>query len=44
MAAAEAATKLVKGSILKVYAGVDHGLTITQRDRFNEEVLGFVKG
>lgn len=44
VAAAQEATKLVKGSILKVYAGADHGLTITQRDRFNEEVLGFVKG
>ena len=36
--------KLVKGSVLKVYKGYDHGLCATHKDEVNAELLGFVKG
>lgn len=36
--------KIVKHAVLKVYEGVDHGLTQTQQDRFNEDLLAFIKG
>ncbi|WP_243360068.1 alpha/beta fold hydrolase [Fundidesulfovibrio terrae] len=37
------AAKLVKGSILKVYPGAPHGLAITMQDRFNADLLAFIK-
>lgn len=36
--------KIVKGAVLKVYAGADHGLTVTHQDRFNADLLDFIKG
>jgi len=42
-ASALLAHKLVKGSTLKVYAGADHGLTITHQDRFNADLLAFIQ-
>jgi non-heme chloroperoxidase len=35
--------KLVKGATLKVYSGASHGLMVTHRDRFNEDLLTFLK-
>jgi len=34
---------LVKGAVLKVYAGAPHGLMVTHRDRFNADLLEFLK-
>jgi len=41
--AAPLATKLVKGSTLKVYEGAPHGLCSTLKDRVNAELLAFFK-
>jgi non-heme chloroperoxidase len=35
--------ELVKGATLKVYSGAPHGLMVTHRDRFNEDLLAFLK-
>ena len=35
--------KIVKGAELKVYAGAPHGLAETQPDRFNADVLAFIR-
>ena len=43
-AAAEAASKLVKNSQLKVYKGGDHGLPATAKDRVNADLLAFLAG
>ena len=37
-------SKLVKGSVLKVYPGAPHGLPMTLADRFNADVMTFIKG
>jgi len=42
-AAAMLSSKLVKGAVLKVYQGAPHGMCSTQKDRVNEELLGFFK-
>jgi non-heme chloroperoxidase len=42
-AAAIAGARLVKNSILKVYAGAPHGLTDTHKDQLNEDLLEFLK-
>jgi len=42
-ASALLSSKLVKGSELKIYAGADHGLTQTHQDRFNADLLTFIK-
>jgi non-heme chloroperoxidase len=42
-AAARAATKLVKGSTLKVYPGGSHSLMDTSRDQLNADLLAFLK-
>ena len=42
-ASAQAASKLVKGSTLKVYPGAPHGLTATHKDQVNAELLAFIK-
>lgn len=34
----------IRGSELKVYQGAPHGLTITDRDRFNQDLLAFLGG
>lgn len=42
-ATAEKAARLVKGSVLKVYAGGSHGLAQTEADKFNADVLAFIR-
>jgi len=42
-ASAHATVKIVKQAVLKVYDGADHGLTQTHQDRFNADLLEFVK-
>src|SRR5205085_1354967 len=37
-------SKLVANATLKVYPGAPHGLTLTHKDRFNADVLEFVRG
>lgn len=43
-ASAERSAKLVAGATLKVYPGAPHGLAETQADRFNADVLAFIRG
>ena len=43
-AAALKSAKLVKNAVLKVYPGAPHGLAQTIPDKFNAEVLAFIKG
>jgi non-heme chloroperoxidase len=42
-AAALLSSKLVKGSILKVYPGAPHGMCSTLKDKVNAELLAFMK-
>jgi non-heme chloroperoxidase len=35
--------KIVKGAVLKVYAGAPHGLATTHQDRLNADLLAFIK-
>ncbi|WP_337270367.1 alpha/beta fold hydrolase [Oryzifoliimicrobium ureilyticus] len=42
-ASADKAIKLVKGATLKVYDGASHGLAQVDADRFNADVLAFIK-
>jgi non-heme chloroperoxidase len=35
--------KLIRNARLKVYQGAPHGLAVTHRDRFNSDLLAFVK-
>jgi pimeloyl-ACP methyl ester carboxylesterase len=42
-ASAEKAAKIVKGFQFKVYAGSSHGLAQPESDRFNTDVVAFVK-
>jgi non-heme chloroperoxidase len=42
-ASAEKAAKIVKGAQLKVFPGGSHGLAQTEADKFNAEVLAFIK-
>jgi non-heme chloroperoxidase len=37
-------SKIIKGAILKVYAGAPHGMCSTLKDRVNEELLAFFRG
>lgn len=41
-AAAMRSSKLVRGSILKVYKGAPHGLCSTMKDQVNQELLNFI--
>jgi non-heme chloroperoxidase len=43
-AAGRASAKLVRGAVLKVYAGAPHGLTDTHKDQLNADLLAFVRG
>lgn len=43
-ASAEKTAKLVKGAQLKVYPDASHGLAQVDPDRFNADVLAFIKG
>jgi non-heme chloroperoxidase len=40
---ARLAAKIVKDATLKVYPGAPHGLTATEKDRFNADLLAFIK-
>ena len=42
-AAALQSSKLVKGAILKIYAGAPHGLAETHKDKLNADLLAFLK-
>jgi non-heme chloroperoxidase len=42
-AAALHTSKLVKGAILKIYPGADHGIPSTHQQQFNEDLLSFLK-
>ena len=42
-ATAEKAARLVKGSELKVYSGGSHGLAQTEAEKFNADVLAFIR-
>ena len=41
-AAALSTVKIVKQAVLKVYEGGSHGLTVTEQDRFNADLLDFI--
>ena len=41
---AQIAVTLVPGATLTVYPGGPHGLTATDRDRFNADLLAFIRG
>ena len=43
-AAALETAKIVGHAVLKVYEGADHGLTQTHQDRFNADLLDFIRG
>jgi non-heme chloroperoxidase len=43
-AAAMLSSKLVRGSILKVYSGLPHGMCSTHKDQINADLLAFLKG
>ena len=36
-------SKLVKGSTLKVYPGLSHGMCTINKDQINTDLLGFIK-
>ena len=36
-------SKLIKKATLKVYPGAPHGLTVTHKDKFNDDLLAFAK-
>ena len=42
-ASAMLSSKLVKGSTLKVYPGLPHGMCSTHKDQINEDLLAFIK-
>jgi len=42
-ASAMLSSKLVKGAVLKVYAGAPHGMCTTMKDRVNAELLAFLQ-
>ncbi len=42
-ASASRTAELVKGSILKIYPGGDHGLPTTQKDSINNDLLQFIE-
>jgi len=43
-ASAMLAAKLVKGSTLKVYPGLSHGMCTINKDQINSDLLSFIKG
>ncbi|MDZ5450739.1 alpha/beta hydrolase [Labrys sp. ZIDIC5] len=43
-ASAHQSVKLIPNATLKVYPGGSHGLTLTQQDQFNTDLLAFIKG
>ena len=43
-ASAEKAAKIVKGAVLNIFEGGSHGLAQIQAEKFNADVLAFIKG
>jgi non-heme chloroperoxidase len=43
-ASALLSAQLVPNATLKIYAGADHGLTVTHQDQFNADLLAFIRG
>jgi non-heme chloroperoxidase len=43
-ASAMKTAKLVKGSTLKVYPGLSHGMCTIDKDQINNDLLAFIKG
>jgi non-heme chloroperoxidase len=43
-ASAMLSSKLVKGSTLKVYPGLPHGMCSTHKDQINADLLSFISG
>lgn len=43
-ASALRSSKIVKGSVLKVYPGLPHGMCTTHKDRINVDLLEFLRG
>ena len=43
-ASAHQSVKLIPNATLKVYPGGSHGLTLTQQDQFNADLLVFIRG
>ncbi|QEN89160.1 alpha/beta hydrolase [Labrys sp. KNU-23] len=43
-ASAHQSVKLIPNATLKVYPGGSHGLTLTQQDQFNADLLAFIRG
>ena len=41
---AKLSVKLVKQAELKIYKGSPHGMTTTEKDKVNADLLAFVKG
>jgi len=39
-----ASAKLLKHAELKVYEGAPHGISSTHKDRFNADLLAFLRG
>jgi non-heme chloroperoxidase len=36
-------SKIIRKATLKVYPGAPHGLTVTRRDQFNNDLLAFIQ-
>jgi non-heme chloroperoxidase len=43
-AAGMLSSKIVKNSVFKIYPGGAHGITVTEKDRINADLLAFIKG
>jgi non-heme chloroperoxidase len=43
-ASAQAASRLVKNAMLKIYPGGSHGLADTHKDELNADLLAFLRG
>lgn len=43
-ASALLSSKILKNATLKIYEGADHGLAQTHQDRFNADLLAFIRG
>jgi non-heme chloroperoxidase len=43
-ASAMLSSRIIKGSTLKVYPGLPHGMCSTNKDQINADLLAFLKG
>ena len=43
-ASALRSSKIVEDAILKIYEGGPHGLSVTHKDRLNDDLLTFIRG